>query len=181
MVKGWPSGYRRVMSSGHDGPDKDGPPRSSPTAADLMTLYRSRVMEHARAPHHHGRLAHPTHEARGHNPLCGDRLTLMLAVRGDRIAEVAFEGEGCALSIASASMLTDAIDGLTLDEARALRARVMTALTDPEPADADALGEASALTSVRAFPARVGCVTLAWQTLAGALAGSASPEDQSRG
>lgn len=181
MVKAWPSGYRRAMSSGPDGPDKDGAPRSPPTPADLEALYRARVMEHARAPHHHGRLAHATHEARGHNPLCGDRLTLMLAVRDERIAEVAFEGEGCALSIASASMLTDAIEGLGLDEARALRARVMAALTGAAPVDADALGEASALTSVRAFPARVGCVTLAWQTLVGALAGSALEEDQSRG
>jgi len=152
-----------------------------PSPPDLEALYRERVMEHARRPHHHGRLAHPTHEVRGHNPLCGDRLTLALVVRDDRVVEVAFEGEGCALSIASASMLTDAIEGLTVDETRALRRRVMAALTGPEPVDADALGEVAALTSVRAFPARVGCVSLAWQTLVGALVGSVAPDDQSRG
>lgn len=174
MVKPASDRYPAVMS--------ESPRRSlegDPPAGDLHALYRARVMEHARQPRHFGKLAQATHRADGHNPLCGDRLTLMLECRDDVIAEVAFEGAGCALSMASASMLTSAISGRSRAEAHALRVRVMAALTGPAPTDAEALGEVSALTTVRGFPARVGCVTLAWQTLERALA--ALPADHHSG
>lgn len=176
MVKPRSARYPALMS--------EDPKRSSEgdrPAGDLHALYRARVMDHARQPRHFGKLAHATHRADGHNPLCGDRLTLMLECRDDVIAEVAFEGEGCALSMASASMLTSAISGRSREEAHALRVRVMAALSGPEPTDTETLGEVSALTTVRGFPARIGCVTLAWQTLARALAASPDVADHPRG
>lgn len=146
-----------------------GSEKATSQVAGLSELYRSRVMEHARAPKNFGALADPTHRAAGHNPLCGDQLTLALRCDEASVIEVAFEGAGCALSIASASMLTGAIEGREVADVQALRAEVLAVLANERPADAERLGEVAALSAVSAFPARVRCVTLAWETLGEAL------------
>lgn len=132
---------------------------------DLAALYRAAIMDHARAPKNCGPLGGATHEAKGHNPLCGDHVTVRLACEGEHIHAAMFEGAGCALSIASASMLTEAIKERSVDAARALHA-AMTALFEGRDVD---VGELSLLAAARAFPARLKCVTLAWQTLGQAL------------
>ncbi|MCC6620399.1 MAG: SUF system NifU family Fe-S cluster assembly protein [Deltaproteobacteria bacterium] len=144
----------------------------------MRALYQARVMEHARRPRHLGLLAGATHAATEHNRLCGDVVTLSLRIDGARIVEVAFEGAGCALSTASASMLTDAIEGASPEDARRIQGAVLAMVEGPEPPapDAmDALGELAALSSVRAFPGRARCVTLAWQALASALGEDGRP------
>ncbi len=133
---------------------------------DLAALYRAAIMDHARAPKNFGGLTEATHEARGHNPLCGDHVTLRLACEGEQVHAAMFEGAGCALSMASASMLTEAIAGDSVSRARALQV-AMLALFEGQDVD---VGELSVLAAARAFPARLKCVTLAWQTLGQALA-----------
>ena len=88
--------------------------------SDLRELYQEVILDHNKRPRNFGTLDHPSRTARGHNPLCGDRLTLQLALEGDRIAQVAFEGSGCAISKASASLMTDAVKGQTVEAANAL-------------------------------------------------------------
>lgn len=130
-------------------------------------------MRHARAPRGFGPLAGATHLARGDNPVCGDRVALSLRCARGEVVAAGFEGAGCALSIASASLLTDAVGGLTLEAARALGVRVLGLVGGAPPSEADAasLGEVACLGSVRPFPARHRCVTLAWDALLAALDG----------
>jgi nitrogen fixation NifU-like protein len=135
----------------------------------LDALYREVVLEHARDPHHRGRLEQPTLVQQGSNPVCGDRIELSLRLDGDRVAEVAFEGQGCAISQAAASMMTDLLRGRTLDEAEAVQAAFMRMLSGDGVADEDILGDAVALADVRRFPRRVRCAALAWTTLREAL------------
>jgi nitrogen fixation NifU-like protein len=143
----------------------------------LSDLYQEVILDHNRAPRNYGALASPTHSAVGHNPLCGDRLRVMLRLEADRIADVAFEGAGCAISKASASLMTDAIKGRSVAAADALFDRVHAMLTGPggasetDPDDVDGLGKLEALAGVRQFPVRIKCATLAWHTLKAALAG----------
>lgn len=142
---------------------------------DARALYQARLMDHARAPRGRGPLPEATHHASVHNRLCGDHVTVALVLADQRVAAARFEGEGCALSMASASMLTDALAGVTTAAARALQARVVAALAaepagdDPAHDDLTDLGDLAALASVRVFPARRRCVTLAWEALAEAL------------
>jgi nitrogen fixation NifU-like protein len=139
--------------------------------SDLTDLYQEIVLDHNRHPRHRGRLEHPTHQADGDNPLCGDRVHLDLEVDAEGVVrDVRFDGEGCAISTASASMLTDAVLGRPIAEAQALAQRFRTLLTTAAPAEATDLGELEAMLGVRAYPMRVKCATLAWHTLLQALA-----------
>ncbi len=144
---------------------------------DLNDLYQEVILDHNRRPRNFGPLPGATQSARGHNPLCGDKLTLSLKVEGDRIAGVSFEGSGCAISKASASLMTDAIKGHTLDEATALFDRFHQMVTTPidRPVDEAAVGKLAVLAGVREFPARVKCASLAWHTLKAALTNAPEP------
>ncbi len=138
---------------------------------DLRELYRELILDHARSPRHFGRLENATHEAAGINPLCGDKLRLYLQVDDDnRIEDTSFEGTGCAISVASASLLTDTIIGQPVDKAEAYFESVTKRLTHGEPAELDQnLEKLRALDGVREFPSRVKCATLAWHALHSAL------------
>ena len=140
----------------------------------LNELYQEVILDHNKRPRNFGPLATATHRANGHNPLCGDRLSLALEISGDRIANIMFEGSGCAISKASASLMTDAIKGRTIAEAdtlfEAFHAMVTTPITDP--VDESQVGKLAVFSGVREFPARVKCASLCWHTLKAALAGS---------
>ena len=110
-----------------------------------------------------------THAAEGHNPLCGDRVAVALRLEDGRIAEIAFQGSGCAISKASASLMTDAVSGRTTAEARELFVRVHRMVTTPPGEEVEDLGKLSALAGVREFPVRVKCASLAWHTMQAAL------------
>jgi nitrogen fixation NifU-like protein len=141
--------------------------------SDLTDLYQEVILDHNRRPRNFGALATATHRANGHNPLCGDRLTLALELDGDRIVNVMFEGSGCAISKASASLMTDAIKGHTLAEANTLFDAFHLMVTTPisDPVDESKVGKLAVFAGVREFPARVKCASLAWHTLKAALAG----------
>ena len=140
---------------------------------ELDTLYRELILEHARNPRNFGKLAGATHIAEGINPLCGDKLKLYLRIDHDVIQVVQFEGTGCAVAIASASMLTEALGSLACNHALICADGVTDRLTDaPESSEAaqEAVPEGMrALDGVKAFPARVKCATLAWKTLRSAI------------
>jgi nitrogen fixation NifU-like protein len=138
------------------------------TGDELRELYRAVILEHARKPRHFGSLDHPTHSAEGANPLCGDRLRLELAIdEAGIIRDVAFDGSGCAISLASASLLTDTVLGLNEAEAIGWFEDV-TARLRGEPNNRE-LGPLTALEGVREFPVRVKCAALAWHALRSAL------------
>ncbi len=141
--------------------------------SDLDDLYQHIILDHNRRPRNFGPLPAATHQAEGHNPLCGDEVTVYLKIEDGAIAEITFEGQGCAISKASASLMTLRLRGRRLDEVRevAREIRAMLAATDgPEP-DLEALGDLAALAGVRRFAVRVKCATLAWHTLEAALEG----------
>lgn len=138
---------------------------------DLAELYRDVIVDHNRRPRNRGRLATATHRAVGDNPLCGDRLQLDVEVAGDVIRDLRFEGSGCAISTASASLMSEAVRGKTLAEVERLFADVHRMLTGPGAPDAGRLGKLAALAGVREFPARVKCASLCWHALNAALAG----------
>ncbi len=137
----------------------------------LRDLYQEVIFDHYKSPRNHHALAHHTHVAHGDNVLCGDQVTVYLQIDGDLIADVSFEGSGCAISTASASLMTEALKGKTVAEAGQIFQKFHHLVTD---ADADAepdpdLGKLEVLAGVREFPARVKCATLAWHTLQSAL------------
>lgn len=134
----------------------------------LTELYREVILDHNKHPRNFGRLEPHDGEAKGHNPLCGDRLTLTLRRDGERLEDLRFEGNGCAISMASASMMTEAVKGRSRAEIDALFARVHALLTEQGASSAD-LGKLAALSGVREFPARVKCASLCWHTLNAAL------------
>jgi nitrogen fixation NifU-like protein len=141
---------------------------------DLRELYQDIILDHGRHPRNRRALDHPTHLAKGHNPLCGDRVTVYLSLDGDRIADVSFDGRGCAISTASSSLMTEVLKGKTLDEARQLFARFHSEVTGGDPVELpEALAEDSErlepLTGVKAYPARVKCATLPWHAFDAAL------------
>ena len=143
---------------------------------DLRDLYQDVIVDHGRRPRNFGRLEHASHRAEGYNPLCGDRLTLYLRLSGEVIAEAGFEGVGCAISTASASLMTEALKGKTIAEAEALFAGFHALLTDSGAAAVPVpLGKLQALAGVRAYPSRVKCATLAWHTLHAALHRTSAP------
>ncbi|HWG29768.1 MAG TPA: SUF system NifU family Fe-S cluster assembly protein [Steroidobacteraceae bacterium] len=136
---------------------------------DLKELYRDVILDHNRKPRNFGRLDPADAHADGHNPLCGDRLTVSLRLSGDRIEDVRFDGKGCAISTASASMMTEAVKGKSRGAVAELFDKVHSALTQQDAAVDPALGKLAALSGVREFPARVKCATLCWHTLNAAL------------
>ena len=144
--------------------------------SDLTDLYQEVILDHNRRPRNYGVLAGANRKAKGHNPLCGDRLTVFLEMDGDRIADIRFEGSGCAISKASASLMTDAVKGQNLADVLSLFERFQAMVTSPLEVDAgdSTLGKLEALAGVREFPVRIKCASLAWHTLKAAL--SASPE-----
>jgi nitrogen fixation NifU-like protein len=135
---------------------------------ELTDLYRDVILDHNRKPRNFGPLEQANALAEGFNPLCGDRLTVRLNLADDRIENIRFEGQGCAISTASASLMTEAVKGKTRGEALALFDRVHRLLTD-DAAGAEDLGKLAALSGVREYPARVKCASLCWHTLASAL------------
>ncbi len=139
--------------------------------ADLSDLYQQIIVEHNRSPRNFKKLAHPTRGAEGANPLCGDQIRLEVELDGDRITDIGFQGSGCAISQASASLLTGAVHGKTADEAQALFRAVHAMLTSAPgaPVDTAGLGKLAALAGVRQFPVRVKCASLPWHTLRAAL------------
>jgi nitrogen fixation NifU-like protein len=151
--------------------------------SELRDLYQEVILDHNRRPRNFGPLEGANRTAQGHNPLCGDRLALHLQVEDDRIADVRFEGSGCAISKASASMMTDAVKGRTTAEADALF-RTFHAMVTAAPGtlpDIEALGKLAVFAGVAEFPARVKCASLAWHTLEAALhnpGAVASTEDE---
>ena len=139
--------------------------------SELRDLYQEVILDHNKRPRNFQRLADANRVADGHNPLCGDRITVYLKLEGDVIREISFEGSGCAISKASASMMTDAIKGKSLAEVEALFDdfhRMVTADIDALP-DAEKLAKLAAFAGVREFPSRVKCASLAWHTLHAAL------------
>lgn len=141
---------------------------------NLQDLYRDVILDHNRNPRNFGRLEPADAQANGHNPLCGDRLSVTLRLDGARIADVKFEGNGCAISVASASLMTEAIKGKARSEVRRLFDSVHDVLTHHDHPVPDDLGKLAALSGVREFPARVKCASLCWHTLNAALAGTAA-------
>ena len=138
---------------------------------ELNDLYRDVILDHNRRPRNFGGLDPADASVEGFNPMCGDRLTVRLRLNDDKISDIRFEGQGCAISTASASMMTEALKGKTLSEAHALFAKFHAVLTGPpdQTADVPELGKLAALSGVRAYPARVKCASLCWHTLASAL------------
>jgi nitrogen fixation NifU-like protein len=147
-------------------------------ADELRDLYRELILDHARKPRHFGKLDGATHSAQGINPLCGDKLRLYLRLDDSgKICDAQFEGSGCAISVASASLLTENIIGLSKDEALERFAEVTARLTGTSQGsvnDVD-LGKLRALEGVRDFPMRVKCATLAWHALNSAILQRQSP------
>jgi nitrogen fixation protein NifU and related proteins len=137
---------------------------------DLKDLYRDVILDHNRHPRNFGRLEPADGHAEGANPLCGDRLSLSLRLNGEQIEDIRFEGSGCAISTASASLMTEAVKGKDRALVRQLFERVHALLTQPEAAPDPSLGKLAALGGVREFPARVKCASLCWHTLNAALA-----------
>jgi nitrogen fixation NifU-like protein len=142
---------------------------------ELNDLYRDVILDHNRKPRNFGVLEPADAAAEGFNPMCGDRLTLRLKLDDDRISDIRFEGQGCAISTASASLMTEAVKGRTRGEALRLFDRVHQLLTDDAAPAAEELGKLAALSGVREYPARVKCASLCWHTLASALK-SADPK-----
>jgi nitrogen fixation NifU-like protein len=140
---------------------------------DLRDLYQEVILEHSKAPRNYRELKNPDRKAEGFNPLCGDHFTVYLQMQGDTIQDVVFQGSGCAISKASASMMTQALKGKTRQDADDLFERFHSVVTGHGAAnggDAE-LGKLTVFSGVSEFPTRVKCATLAWHTLQAALAG----------
>ena len=136
---------------------------------DIRELYQEVIMDHNRSPRNHHAMANATCQARGYNPLCGDKLTVYLHLSAGVIDDISFVGCGCAISQASASLMTDALQGKTVVEAKALFEQFHTLLTHEDAACVANLDKLAVFAGVREFPARVKCATLAWHTLDAAL------------
>ncbi len=145
--------------------------------ANLAELYQQVIVEHNRSPRNFKKLPAATHHAEGDNPLCGDRISLDVALDGVLIREIGFQGSGCAISQASASLMTAAVQGKTRAEAERLFHAFHDMVTGGPDASADtaAIGKLAAFAGVRQFPARVKCAILSWHTLHAALAAEVRP------
>jgi nitrogen fixation NifU-like protein len=147
---------------------------ANPTAEELRELYRELILDHAKAPRHFGKLEEPSHQAEGINPLCGDKLKLYLHLDdAGVIDDITFEGSGCAISVASASLLTETVLGMPVGNALERSADVVQSLTGDT--GGSQLGKLAALQGVREFPARVKCATLAWRALDAAIKNDNQP------
>lgn len=145
--------------------------------SELRELYQEVILDHSKRPRNFGKPGSATHSAHGRNPLCGDTLTVFLDVRDGTIADIAWEGHGCAISTASASMMTESLKGKSIEEGRNLFEWFHRLLTAPPDLGQPAgpLGKLAVFTGVREFPVRVKCATLAWHTLKAALDRDAAP------
>jgi nitrogen fixation NifU-like protein len=147
-------------------------------SSDLRDLYQEVILDHGKRPRNFRTLEHPSHQADGYNPLCGDKVSVYLLLDGDVIRDASFQGRGCAISTASASMMTESLKGKSLADAASLFERFHDMLTgDPGAAAAQApeLGKLSVFSGVCEYPARVKCATLAWHTLQAALENKQQP------
>jgi len=138
---------------------------------ELNELYRELLLDHYRRPRNHRRIEQPDRQAEGYNPLCGDHVTVFLKLDGDVVKEVTFEGSGCAISTASASIMTETLKGRTLSEAKAIFKKFHGLVTGEsgEIELGPGMGKLEVFSGVCQYPARVKCATLAWHTLAAAL------------
>jgi nitrogen fixation NifU-like protein len=136
---------------------------------ELQSIYRERVMEHSKHPHNFRRPEQPDREAIGFNPLCGDKITVYLQLDNQQLSDVAFEGTGCAISIASASMMSDALIGLPIERALQLIDSAEIMLKEESGSQDNLLDEFQALEGVRAYPSRIKCATLAWNAAKAAI------------
>lgn len=145
--------------------------------SDLRELYQQIIVEHSKKPRNFGELKGANHTADGFNPLCGDQITVYLLLDGETVKDVAFKGSGCAISKASASLMTSAVKGKTKAEAETLfsRFRDMVTREHGAPVDEEGLGKLAVFSGVRDFPVRVKCATLAWHTLHAALEDKEQP------
>jgi nitrogen fixation NifU-like protein len=137
--------------------------------SDLRDLYQEIVIDHGRRPRNFRDLKPATHHAEGFNPLCGDRLSLSLVVEDGVIRDAAFQGSGCAISVASASLMTEHLKGKTLQQAETVFSQFHQLLTETSSGATDNLGKLTVLGGVKEYPTRVKCATLAWHTLRAAL------------
>ena len=145
--------------------------------SDMRDLYQEFILDHHKKPRNYGHLDDANRESEGYNPLCGDRITIYLMVDGDTISEVAWEGSGCAICTASASVMTEALKGKTIDNAEELFGKFHDLVTgDPcETPETDGLGKLAVFFGVREFPVRIKCATLPWYTLQAALRKKKTP------
>jgi nitrogen fixation NifU-like protein len=143
-------------------------------SSDLRDLYQEMILDHGKRPRNFRRLSEANRRAEGYNPLCGDRETVYLRVDGDVVRDASFEGAGCAISTASASMMTEALKGKTRGEAEALFAKFHDLLTGgrQSPSSGPALGKLEVFSGVRDYPVRIKCATLPWHTMKSALDGA---------
>jgi nitrogen fixation NifU-like protein len=162
-------------------------------SSDLRDLYQEMILDHGKRPRNFRALAKANRRAEGYNPLCGDRETVYLEVEGDRVVDAAFEGAGCAISTASASMMTEALKGKSREEAETLFEKFRDLITGERKAAAGGppLGKLEVFSGVREYPVRIKCATLPWHTMRSALHGDAdvistedgaeaSPKDEPR-
>ena len=143
--------------------------------SELRDLYQEVILDHGRRPRHFGPMAAPSHQAEGYNPLCGDRITVHLKIDGDVISDVTFEGRGCAISTASASLMAESLIGRSTADIGPLFDGFHDLVTGETGADGEDLGKLAVFGGVREFPMRVKCATLAWHTLKAALEGADAP------
>ena len=136
--------------------------------SDLRELYQSVIIDHSRHPHNFGELIGATHQQQGYNPLCGDKVTMYLQVVDDTVQQAKFDGCGCAISIATASLMTDAVRGKTITEVQSMFEQFRSLVTG-EKKEVTGLGKLAVLGGVAEYPMRVKCATLAWHTLSAAL------------
>ena len=147
----------------------------------LRELYQEVILDHSRHPRHFGPMDHATHTGEGYNPLCGDRVKIYMSVdKEDRIAAIKFEGKGCAISQASASLMTDMLTGRTIAEAEKLMGGFLHLVKGDAPSDLDEddRERLDVMAGVSAFPMRVKCATLAWHTMKSALEGGSTADSQ---
>ena len=138
--------------------------------SELRDLYQEVILDHHKRPRNYRAMEDATRHAQGHNPLCGDRVTIFVRLAGDKVEDVSFQGSGCAISKASASLMTDALKGKTVTEARALFDRFHDMITSDHETPPDDMGKLSVLAGVREFPTRIKCASLAWHTMKAAVA-----------
>lgn len=144
----------------------------------LADLYQELVIDHSKRPRNFGGLEAPCESRQGYNPLCGDRLRLDVRVKDGKVEAISFVGEGCAISQASASLMTEAVKGLTVEQARNLFSRMHLLFTEGDASvPTEELGKLSALSGVWEFPSRVKCASLAWHTLRSALEDDGDPSE----
>ena len=145
------------------------------TPDPLRELYQEIILDHYKRPRNHGCVEGATAHGEGHNPLCGDRIEVTLKLENDIVTEIAFDGAGCAISTASASLMTELVKGKSRSEVNRLFREFRTVVTEPDADLPDDLGDLAALAGVREHPVRIKCATLAWHTLNAALAGEDAP------